>query len=170
MHARKLQLAFSLLSFCVAVTVLAIALEASVVRSDEIAWDLSRGRDVVLGVSAFLVVLSLYLSVRSWRLLRIVGLPDADAEVEVDTAVGDKGSLPEEGTPEGAGVISTLSADESTLYQMVADSGGEILQMHIVSSGAFSKAKVTRLLDKLEKKGVVVRERHGMTNRIRILR
>ncbi len=170
MYASKLQLTFSLLSLCVAVTVLAIVLEASVVQSDEVTWDLSRGRDLALGVSASLVVLSSYLSVRSWKSLRIVGLPDADAEVDGDAAVGDNGSSVVEDAPEDAGVISTLSADESTLYQMVADSGGEILQMHIVSSGAFSKAKVTRLLDKLEKKGVVVRERHGMTNRIRILR
>ena len=33
----------------------------------------------------------------------------------------------------------------------------------------FSKAKVTRVLDRLEAKGLVVRERSGMTNRVRIV-
>ncbi|MGB2826532.1 MAG: hypothetical protein WBC49_07860 [Thermoplasmata archaeon] len=67
-------------------------------------------------------------------------------------------------------VVRSLGADELRLYEMIRDAGGEILQMHVVSAKIFSKAKVTRLLDKLEKRGLVVRERHGMTNRIRIIK
>ncbi len=33
---------------------------------------------------------------------------------------------------------------------------------------AFSEAKVSRLLDRLEEPGLVVRERQGMTNRVRL--
>jgi len=61
-----------------------------------------------------------------------------------------------------------LEGDERTLYQLVASSGGEILQKDIVAKKIFSKAKVTRLLDKLEEKRVIVRERHGMTNKVKI--
>ena len=61
-----------------------------------------------------------------------------------------------------------LEGDERTLYQLVASSGGEILQKDIVAKKVFSKAKVTRLLDKLEEKRVIVRERHGMTNKVKI--
>jgi uncharacterized membrane protein len=53
---------------------------------------------------------------------------------------------------------------------MILEAGGAILCMQVVSSKVFSKTKVTRLLDKLEKRGLVVRERHGMTDRIHIIR
>jgi uncharacterized membrane protein len=108
--------------------------------------------------------------VRSWKSLK-TGAPSDPVTVHQDAIeIGNENLSPEEGAAGDSDLISSLPADESRLYQMIVDSGGEALQMHIVSSGAFSKAKVTRLLDKLEKKGVVVRERHGMTNRIRILR
>ncbi len=42
--------------------------------------------------------------------------------------------------------------------------------MTLVSSGEFSKSKVTRLLDRLESRGLVIRERKGMTNRIKLVR
>lgn len=69
-----------------------------------------------------------------------------------------------------ANLIASLPEDEQKLYLILIEAGGEMLQMHVVSSGVFSKAKVTRLLDKLENRGMVVRERHGMTNRIRVIR
>lgn len=59
-----------------------------------------------------------------------------------------------------------LDGDERRLYEMIEAAGGEILQMNLVSSGGFSKSKVTRLLDKLERKGLIRRERHGMTNKV----
>ncbi len=42
--------------------------------------------------------------------------------------------------------------------------------MKLVASGEFSKSKVTRLLDRLESRGLIVRERSGMTNRVRLRR
>ena len=44
-----------------------------------------------------------------------------------------------------------------------------MLQKNIVAKRIFSQAKVTRLLDKLENRGLIVRERYGMTNKIRII-
>jgi len=61
-----------------------------------------------------------------------------------------------------------LDGDERRLFQMIVSSGGEMLQMDIVAKRIFSKAKVTRLLDKLENRGLIVRERHGLTNKIRL--
>ena len=63
-----------------------------------------------------------------------------------------------------------LNGDERNLYQLLASSGGEMLQKDIVAKNVFSKAKVTRLLDKLEEKGIILRERHGMTNRIKLVK
>jgi len=67
-----------------------------------------------------------------------------------------------------AAVVKLLDEDERLLYTRLRDSGGVVLQKDVVAWGTFSAAKVTRLLDRLERKGLVVRERHGMTNRIRL--
>jgi uncharacterized membrane protein len=67
-----------------------------------------------------------------------------------------------------AAVVRTLDEDERRLYLRIREAGGTALQRDLVASGAFSKAKVTRLLDKLERKGLVVRERYGATNRVRL--
>lgn len=66
--------------------------------------------------------------------------------------------------------LTGLPVDERRLYDRIEEAGGEILQMNLVASGEFSKSKVTRLLDRLESRGLIVRERKGMTNRIRLVR
>jgi uncharacterized membrane protein len=82
-------------------------------------------------------------------------------------------SVPEQENPQvsrnqEASFFRMLDEDEKRLYALIRERGGEMLQKDIVASGSFSKAKVTRLLDKLENKEVVARERHGMTNKIRL--
>jgi len=66
-------------------------------------------------------------------------------------------------------LLRLLNEDERRMYLEIRDHGGQMLQKDLVALGIFSKAKVTRLLDKLEAKGLVVREPHGMTNRVRIV-
>lgn len=80
----------------------------------------------------------------------------------------DLGSAPEEVRPPEAAVVRVLEEDERRLYTLIRERGGEMLQRDIVSLNAFSKAKVTRLLDKLERKGLVTRERYGATNKVRL--
>lgn len=63
-----------------------------------------------------------------------------------------------------------LDGDERNLYQMIASADGEVFQKDLVSKKVFSKAKVTRLLDKLEERGLIVRERYGATNKIKIVK
>ena len=67
-----------------------------------------------------------------------------------------------------ASVVKTLGEDERLLYVRIREAGGAVLQRDLVAEGGFSKAKVTRLLDKLERKGLLVRERFGATNRVRL--
>lgn len=67
-----------------------------------------------------------------------------------------------------AAVVKALDEDERRLYLQVREAGGTALQRDLVASGTFSKAKVTRLLDKLERRGLVVRERYGATNRVKL--
>ncbi len=66
-------------------------------------------------------------------------------------------------------LVKLLSVDERRMYLELRDHGGAMYQRDLVALGIFSKAKVTRVLDKLEAKGLVVREAHGMTNRVRLV-
>ncbi|MCK4444673.1 MAG: hypothetical protein KAW09_09025 [Thermoplasmata archaeon] len=64
--------------------------------------------------------------------------------------------------------IRLLTGDERKMFRRIVDAGGEILQRELVAEGIFSKAKVTRVLDKLERKSLITRERYGSTNKVRI--
>ena len=64
-------------------------------------------------------------------------------------------------------VLRVLDGDEQQLMRVLLTQHGETLQRDLVRSTSFSEAKVSRLLDRLEARGLVVRERQGMTNRVR---
>ena len=66
-------------------------------------------------------------------------------------------------------LVAGLPEDQRQLYVRIHESGGTVLQRDIVRWDLFSPAKVTRLLNHLEARGLVVRERQGMTNRVRLL-
>ena len=63
-------------------------------------------------------------------------------------------------------VLTALEGDEKKLVKEIADNGGEMLQNELVLSLDFSKAKVSRMLTDLEKRGVVVKKQYGLTNKI----
>jgi len=65
-------------------------------------------------------------------------------------------------------VLRLLSGDERTMYKALMDSGGEALQKDLILRTKMSNAKVSRVLDRLVEKDIVVKERHGATNRVRI--
>ncbi|MBE0519294.1 MAG: winged helix-turn-helix transcriptional regulator [Thermoplasmata archaeon] len=64
--------------------------------------------------------------------------------------------------------LRLLSGDERTMFKSVMDSGGEALQKDLMQRTKMSNAKVSRVLERLEQKGVISKERHGSTNKIRI--
>jgi len=64
--------------------------------------------------------------------------------------------------------LRLLTGDERTMFKAIMDSGGEALQKDLIVRTRMSNAKVSRLLDRLQAKGVVSKERHGSTNKIRI--
>ncbi|HYM38581.1 MAG TPA: MarR family transcriptional regulator [Thermoplasmata archaeon] len=66
-------------------------------------------------------------------------------------------------------LMKVLNEDERQMYLELREHGGAMSQKDLVGLGVFSRAKVSRVLDKLEGKGIVVRERTGMTNRVRII-
>lgn len=62
--------------------------------------------------------------------------------------------------------LKYLDEGEREIVRILIDAGGSMLQRDIARSGNFSRATVTRILDRLESKGVVERLRHGTTNKI----
>ena len=60
-----------------------------------------------------------------------------------------------------------LEGDELRLYNAILNAK-EILQKDLVYESGYPKAKVTRLLEKLERKDLVVRKPYGNTNKIRV--
>lgn len=61
--------------------------------------------------------------------------------------------------------VKILEGDELRLYNIILKKK-ECLQKDLVYESGYPKAKVTRLLEKLDRKGLVDRKPHGNTNKI----
>lgn len=61
-------------------------------------------------------------------------------------------------------IIATLKGDEKKISNIIKDGGGAMFQSELVEKTGLSKVKVTRILDKLEGKGLIERRRRGMSN------
>ncbi len=57
-----------------------------------------------------------------------------------------------------------LGGEEAKIFEIITQSNGMAFQHELVQKLNLSKVRVTRLLDKLEAKGLVERRRRGMTN------
>lgn len=63
-------------------------------------------------------------------------------------------------------VVKTLKGDEKDVYEKITASDGMIFQSDLVEQSGFPKARVSRILDKMEGKGLLERKRRGMANAI----
>ena len=61
-------------------------------------------------------------------------------------------------------LLKGLSPDEKEITKKILEEDGSIFQSALVEKTNYSKVKITRILDRLEGKGVVERKRRGMTN------
>ncbi len=59
--------------------------------------------------------------------------------------------------------LSSFRPEEKTVYSLVRENGA-IFQADLIEKTGFSKARMTRIVDKLEGSGLVERKRRGMTN------
>jgi uncharacterized membrane protein len=66
--------------------------------------------------------------------------------------------------------LRLLDGDKRKVFNEIVEAKGEILQSDLHAHTGFSKAKITRVLDYLELKGLIVRKSYGMTNKIIINR
>ncbi|MCX6817472.1 MAG: MarR family transcriptional regulator [Candidatus Aenigmarchaeota archaeon] len=62
--------------------------------------------------------------------------------------------------------LQTLTGDEKLVYEKIMASDGVIFQSDLVDKSGFPKAKVSRILDRMEASGLVERKRRGMANAI----
>jgi uncharacterized membrane protein len=65
-------------------------------------------------------------------------------------------------------ILRLLVGDERSLFRAIIDSNGEALQKDLIVRTKMSHAKVSRVIDRLEQKGVITKERFGATNKVRI--
>jgi len=67
-------------------------------------------------------------------------------------------------------VLRLLDGDKRQIFNEIVEANGEILQSDLHVQTDFSRSKITRILDYLELKGLIVRKSYGMTNKIVINR
>jgi uncharacterized membrane protein len=110
--------------------------------------------NVSIGIMLFIIVIGLYLIFFSKEERIITKLKTIRPQVE-----------PKKITKENyQKVLSTLDNDEKNVLNRIIDSQGTIFQSDLVDKTKFAKVKITRILDKLEGKGLIERKRRGMTN------
>lgn len=63
-------------------------------------------------------------------------------------------------------LVKDLKKDEKQVFELVAEAGGVMFQSEVVEKTEFPKAKVSRILDRLEGKRLVERRRRGMSNAV----
>ena len=61
-------------------------------------------------------------------------------------------------------MLSELNEEEKNILNKIIEAEGTIFKSNLVENTGFTKVKVTRILDKLEGKGIIERKRRGMTN------
>ncbi len=62
--------------------------------------------------------------------------------------------------------LDFLDADEKTIMEAIIRGSGKISQNRIARDAKIDRVKVFRKISSLERKGVITKERHGMTNMI----
>jgi uncharacterized membrane protein len=61
-------------------------------------------------------------------------------------------------------ITKNLDKDQEKILDMLIESQGTLFQSELVDNTGYTKVKITRILDKLEGKGLIERRRRGMTN------
>lgn len=65
-------------------------------------------------------------------------------------------------------VVPLLKGDEKRIFQDIIDAKGEMLQNALVLKTGTTKVRMTRALASLENKNLILKERYGLTNKIKL--
>ncbi len=60
--------------------------------------------------------------------------------------------------------VKNLDDEEKVIINKLKEKQGSIYQSDLIKETQYSKVKITRILDKLESKGILEKKRRGMTN------
>jgi uncharacterized membrane protein len=99
-----------------------------------------------LGMMAFLILFGLYLIFFGERII---------------TNLSQHKKITKE---EYKNIIVNLNEEEKNIFENIIESQGSIFQSELVDKTKLTKVKITRILDRLEGKGLIERKRRGMTN------
>jgi uncharacterized membrane protein len=91
--------------------------------------------------------------------------PEAPLTIEERQEVED---VPPHISNEHLLVLRLLNGDERFMYRTIVDLGGSALQKDLIVRTKMSDAKVSRVIDRLIEKGLLTKERHGVTNKVSI--
>jgi len=115
--------------------------------------------NVGLGLMIFIVIVGLYLiffAKDDPQIVKEVHRETTIVKEQVKPKKLDKGHFKD--------ILDKLDGDDKKVLGFVIDSEGSVFQSELVSKTNLSKVKVTRILDRLEGKGLIERKRRGMTN------
>lgn len=110
--------------------------------------------NISIGIMAFVVAIGLYLIFFGEEERIITKIKTIRPQVEAAKVTKENYRK----------VMDGMNSDEKKVLSRIIDAQGTIFQSELVSGTGFAKAKVTRILDRLEGKGLVERKRRGMTN------
>lgn len=65
-------------------------------------------------------------------------------------------------------ILPLLKHEEKQVVNFLRDSGGQVQQNKLVLKLNTSKVRVTRILHSLQQKDLIVKERHGLTNMVKL--
>lgn len=118
-------------------------------------WDTIRFQtNISIGIMVFVIVIGLYLIFFG-----------KEEKIITKTKVVKQQIEPKRITRENyQKIMSKLNDDEKLIFDKIIESEGTIFQSDLVDKTKFTKVKVTRILDKLEGRGLIERKRRGMTN------
>gem|GEM_PF-635738 len=94
---------------------------------------------------------------------RTDSLSDFSDNTHIEKSLSDKSNI----APTDV-LLRALEGDERKAVELIAAKGGRILQNELVNSLDFSKAKVSRVLMNLERRGIITKKKYGLTNCISI--
>jgi len=109
--------------------------------------------NVSMGIMVFVVILGLYLIFFGEEEKIVTKIKTFKQQVEPNKIT--KGNYKK--------IMGTLNGEEKTIFGKIIDSQGSVFQSDLVDE-KFNKVRVTRILDRLEGRGLIERKRRGMTN------
>lgn len=112
--------------------------------------------NVGIGIMTFIFIIGLYL-IFFGREERVI--------TKIETKIEKVKVEPKEITKENyQNVLNSLEEEEKKIFEILIESKGTMYQSELIGKTGLNKVQITRILDKLEGKGLLERKRRGMTN------